>query len=201
MWVLPVERLAAVTRLTVHVDTKARVCVRQCFCSVPTRFSGQRVTVELGAETVTVHADASIVAVDVRGVHRRSEMLDLDHYLEGLERRPGALPGATALAQARATGGFRPEHRQFWDLARRRNGDTAGTRALCDVLLLHRHHHTDHVITGIRAALSIDNIDPAVVAVETRRLPPTRAYRSRTRARWTLRQRHPRADLTPEVPR
>jgi len=84
-------------------------------------------------------------------------------------RRPGALPSSTALFQARSSGRFRPEHQQFWDLARRRNGDTAGTRALCDVLLLHRYHHSDHVVAGIRAALSIGNVDPAVVAVETRR--------------------------------
>jgi transposase len=169
LWRLPVERFRAVTRLGARVDTKARVCVRQCFYSVPVRFTGQRVTIELGAETVTVIADGGIVASHVRGVHRRSEILDLDHYLEVLWRRPGALPAATALAQARTTGRFRPEHQQFWDLARRNHGDSAGTRALCDVLLLHRYHHSDHVIAGIRAALSIGNIDPAVVAVETRR--------------------------------
>lgn len=169
LWVLPAERFAAVTRLSARVDTKARVCVRQCFYSVPVRYAGQRVTVELGAETVTVTAEGVSVAVHARGVHRRSEVLDLDHYLEVLWRRPGALPAATALAQARSSGRFRPEHQQFWDLARRRHGDKAGTRALCDVLLLHRHHLADHVICGIRAALSIGNIDPAVVAVETRR--------------------------------
>jgi hypothetical protein len=145
------------------------VCVRQCFYSVPVRHVGSRVIVELGAETVTVTIDGTRVAVHVRGVHRRSEILELDHYLEVLWRRPGAMPGATALAQARSTGRFRPEHQQFWDAARRRDGDTAGTRALCDVLLLHRYHHADHVIAGIRAALSIGNADPAVVAVETRR--------------------------------
>ena len=169
MWTLPAERFAAVTRLTARVDTKSRVCVRQCFYSVPVRHVGRRVLVELGAETVTANVDGVVVAAHVRGVHRRSEILDLDHYLEVLWRRPGAMPGATALAQARATGRFRPEHQQFWDLARRRDGDQAGTRALCDVLLLHRYHHTDHVIAGIRAALSIGNVDPAVVAVETRR--------------------------------
>ncbi len=169
LWVLPAERFAAVTRLSARVDTKARVCVRQCFYSVPVRYVGQRVTVELGAETVTVTVEGVAVAVHARGVHRRSEVLDLDHYLEALWRRPGALPAATALAQARSSGRFRPEHQQFWDLARRRHGDRAGTRALCQVLLLHRHHHADHVICGIRAALSIDNVDPAVVAVETRR--------------------------------
>ena len=169
LWVLPGERFAAVTRLSARVDTKARVCVRQCFYSVPARLVGQRVTIELGAETVTIVADATIVASHARGVHRRSEHLDLDHYLEVLWRRPGAFPSASALGQARSSGRFRPEHQQFWDLARRRHGDTAGTRALCDVLLLHRHHDNDHVISGIRAALSIDSVDAGVVAVETRR--------------------------------
>lgn len=157
------------TRLSARIDTKARVCVRQCFYSVPARLVGQRVTVELGAETVAVIADGATVASHARGVHRRSEHLDLDHYLEVLWRRPGALPSSTALAQARSSGRFRPEHQQFWDLARRRHGDSAGTRALCDVLLLHRHHDNDHVISGIRAALSIDSVDAGVVAVETRR--------------------------------
>ena len=169
LWMLPREPFSAVTRLAARVDTKARVCVRQCFYSVPARYVGQRVTIELGAETVTMTANGVTVAVHARGVHRRAEILDLDHYLEVLWRRPGALPSATALAQARATGRFRPEHQQYWDLARRRHGDQAGTRALCDVLLLHRHHHPDDVIAGIRAALSIGNVDPAVVAVETRR--------------------------------
>ena len=45
LWVLPGERFAAVTRLSARVDTKARVCVRQCFYSVPARLVGQRVTI------------------------------------------------------------------------------------------------------------------------------------------------------------
>ena len=40
---------------------------------------------------------------------------------------------------------------------------------LCDVLLLHRHHNSDHVIAAIRAALTIDSVDPGVVAIECRR--------------------------------
>lgn len=38
------------------------------------------------------------------------KVLDLDHYLEFLLRKPGALPGATAPAQARAAGVFTPTH-------------------------------------------------------------------------------------------
>ena len=169
LWPLPTEAFRAVTRLTARVDTKARVCVRQCFYSVPARLVAKRVTIELGAETVTIINEGITVGVHARGVHRKAEILDIDHYLEVLWRRPGALPGSTALAQARTTGRFRPEHQQFWDLARKQHGDAAGTRALCDVLLLHRHHRCDDVILGVRAALSIDSTDVAVVAVECRR--------------------------------
>jgi len=169
MWSLPAEPFAAVSRLDARVDTKARVCVRQSFYSVPARFVGQRVAVLLGAETVTMsHANINIAA-HVRAIQRKTEVLDLDHYLEVLWRRPGALPSSTALVQARASGRFRPEHQQLWDLARRRLGDGAGTRVLCDVLLLHRNHPTADVLAGITAALAVDNIDPAVIAVETRR--------------------------------
>ena len=67
------------------------------------------------------------------------KVLVLDHYLEILRRKPGALPGATALAQARASGAFTAEHDAFWAAARTAHGDPAGTRALVEVLLLHRH--------------------------------------------------------------
>ena len=170
LWPLTVDTFDAATRLTARVDTKARVCVRQCFYSVPARHAGQRVTVALGADTVTIHdPHGAVVAVHQRALHRRAEVLDLDHYLEVLWRRPGGLPGATALAQARTSGRFRPEHQLFWDSARRHLGDTAGTRALCDVLLLHRTHTAGHVLLGITAALSVGSVEPAVVAVETRR--------------------------------
>lgn len=35
-------------------------------------------------------------------------------YLEGLLRKPGALPGATALEQARFAGKFTPVHDAGW---------------------------------------------------------------------------------------
>jgi len=169
MWSLPSEAFAAVTRMTVRVDTKARVCVRQSFYSVPARLTGLRLDVLLGAETVTIRHANTQVAAHVRAVQRGSEVLDLDHYLEVLWRRPGALASSTALVQARASGRFRLEHQQLWDTARRQLGDGPGTRALCDVLLLHRHHPVADVLAGITAALAIGSVDVAVIAVETRR--------------------------------
>ena len=54
--------------------------------------------------------------------------LCLDHYLEVLQTKPGALPGATALAQAKTRGVFTGSHQSYWDAARAARGDAKGTR-------------------------------------------------------------------------
>jgi len=98
----------------------------------------------------------------------------LDHYLEVLARRPGALPAATALVTARAAGLFTPAHDAFWDAARRQHGDTAGTRTLIEVLLLHRRLPVQAVLAGMAAAVRLDRLEADIVAVEARRhLEPT----------------------------
>jgi transposase len=176
---LAAELFDASSRLTARVDTKARVCVRNCYYSVPARHVGTLVTVRLGAEQITITTPTGgVIAVHERAIHRRSETLLLDHYLEVLWKRPGGLPASTALVQARRTGRFTGEHQQFWDRAKRVHGDRDGTRLLCEVLLLHRTLNHAQLKTGIVAALHIGSTDPAVVAVEARRsiehiaLPP-----------------------------
>jgi transposase len=166
---LPAERFDVALRLSCRVDAKARICVRQSYYSVPARYAGRRLEVRLGATMITVYDGATIIAQHARSLHKYSEDLILDHYLEVLCRKPGALAGSTALAAARATGAFTADHQRFWETARRRLGDGAGTRALVGVLLLHRTLPTESVITGIRAALSLESCDPDLVAVEARR--------------------------------
>lgn len=94
--------------------------------------------------------------------------VDLDHYLEVLQGKPGALPGSTALAQARASGAFTAAHEAFWANARRRLGDAAGTRELIDVLLLHRSMTAAEIETGLVASISVGAVSSDVVAVEAR---------------------------------
>jgi transposase len=166
---LPVERFDVALRLSCRVDAKARICVRQSYYSVPARYAGRRLEVWLGATMITVYDGAAIIAQHARSLHKYSEDLILDHYLEVLSRKPGALAGSTALAAARATGAFTVDHQRFWETARRRLGDGAGTRALVGVLLLHRTLSAEAVIAGIRAALNLESCDPDLVAVEARR--------------------------------
>ena len=123
----------------------------------------------LRARELEVICDGRVVASHDRALHKGEEHLVLDHYLEVLLHKPGALAGSTALAQARAAGAFGPTHEAFWDLARRRLGDGAGTRALCMVLLLHRSLPRASVLAGMAAALRMGSVDPEVVALEARR--------------------------------
>jgi len=149
---LSVERFDATLLLTPRVDAKSRVCVRQCFYSVPVRYVARRVEVRLGADTIEILDGSRTVASHARLVAKGSESLVLDHYLEVLRLKPGALPGATALARARASGAFSVEHERFWSLARRRLGDQAGTRALVEILLAHRALPADAIASRSLAA-------------------------------------------------
>jgi hypothetical protein len=64
---------------------------------------------------------------------------------------------------------FTQAHDAFWAAARHQLGDAKATRALVEVLLLHRHLPAADVIAGITAALRIDSVSPDVVAVEARK--------------------------------
>jgi hypothetical protein len=166
---LPAEPFDTTLGLNPRVDHKSRVCVRQCFYSVPVRYVGRRLEARLGADTVVVKDGARVVARHPRAATKGAEELVLDHYLEVLALKPGALPNATALARARASAGFTAVHERFWTAARRRLGDRAGTRALIDVLLAHRTVAPAALIAGMAAALAVGSVDPAVVVIEARR--------------------------------
>jgi transposase len=167
---LPAEPFDPARLLSARVDAKARVCVLQSWYSVPARLARRRVQVRLGARTLEVLDDGQVVATHARSLHKHSQDLVLDHYLEVLGRKPGALAGATALASARAQGVFSDAHDRFWTAARRQHGDGAGTRALIEVLLLHRQLPAIHVLAGIDQVLGVGSTNPALVAIEARRL-------------------------------
>jgi hypothetical protein len=151
------------------VDARARICVRQCYYSVPARFAGRRLTVRLSATTVEAFDGPRVVARHQRAVGRHVEVLALDHYLEVLKAKPGALPGATALVQAKAAGLFTSTHQAFWDTARRSRGDAAGTRALIELLLAHRRLPTTVLLAAMTKAIEAGVTDPQVVLIDARR--------------------------------
>jgi transposase len=165
---LPDEPFDTTVHLRSRVDAKARIMVRQSRYSVPVRLAGKFVQVRLGATSLEIRHDGAVVGVHPRSTKKYSETLLLDHYLETLATKPGALSGSRALSQARESGVFTEAHEQLWSQARRALGDGAGTKALIDVLLLHRTISTEAIQTGIAKALSVGSFDAAVIAIEAR---------------------------------
>lgn len=166
---LPTDGFEPGLWLTPRVDRYARVTVRMCHYSVPARLIGRKVRVCLRASDVVIYDRRVEVARHARLVHKGAQSLQLDHYLEVLTRKPGALPGATALVQARMAGTFTAAHEAFWAAARSTHGDADGTRVLVEVLLLHRHLPAQDVVAGLEAALTCGAITADAVALEARR--------------------------------
>jgi hypothetical protein len=166
---LPAEPFDCAATAWPRVDRYARISLGKCRYSVPARLTGTRVRVLLSANELRIFDGSQQVAVHPRLAAAGAEHLELDHYLEILVRKPGALPGSAALAQARASGAFTSVHDAFWAAARARHGDGAGTRALIEVLLLHRRMPPAQVIAGMQAALAAGSCSADVVAVEARK--------------------------------
>jgi hypothetical protein len=84
--------------------------------------------------------------------------------------RPVAAAGAAfRAAQARAAGTFAAAHQRYWDAARRKHGDAAGTRALIEVLLAHRTLPAAALAAAMDTAAGSGVLDPQVIVIEARR--------------------------------
>jgi len=167
---LPDEPFETGRWFTPRVDRYAQVSVRGNKYSVPARLIGRQVRVLLNASDLIVHEGRSPVATHERLMTKGAARLELDHYLEVFTRKPGAFPGATALEQARAAGSFTPTHEAWWAAAVKSHGDADGTRALIEVLLLHRRMRHQDVVAGIAAALRAGALTADAVALEARKI-------------------------------
>jgi hypothetical protein len=166
---LPADDFDCGITLTPTVRRDSRIVVRQSYYSVPARFIGRQVRVSLRANDLIVFDRDRVVARHPRITRRYHYRDDLDHYLEILLIKPGALAGSTALARARTDGIFTASHDAFLAAARAAHGEAAGTRALIEVLLLHRRMPAPNVLAGIAAALSVGSTSADVVAIEGRK--------------------------------
>jgi len=165
---LPADTFEAASTFSFKADHKSQVCVRQSYYSVPARYAGRRVSVRLGARSIEMFAEGARIASHVRAIHKYSYVLELDHYLEVLTRKPGALAGATALMAARASGAFTGAHQKFWDRARAGLGDKAGTKALIEVLLLARTLPAAAVTGAMENAVTTGDFDTDHLAIHAR---------------------------------
>jgi hypothetical protein len=75
--------------------------------------SGTQIQAKIYASTVELWHDGECVAKHER-CYRRKQVLDLEHYLDILSRKPGAFAGSTPLAHCRQAGLWPPSFDQLW---------------------------------------------------------------------------------------
>jgi hypothetical protein len=165
---LPRERYDTTEEATPRVDGKAMVTVRQNRYSVPVGLVGLRVTARIAASEITIRHDGQVVAVHERLTGRYQASAQLDHYLELLAVKPGALARSLALAQARQRGAWPGCFDELWKQIEARVGRSEAARQIVDVLMLCREHGPARVELAVRGALAAGAHDGRAVAVLTR---------------------------------
>jgi Mu transposase-like protein len=125
--------------------------------------AGTRTEVKAHAAYVEIWHEGKCVARHERCFSRQQKILDLEHYLDVLAKKPGALAGSTALEQWRAQGRWPETFDQFWANLEQRRGKADGTRAMIDVLLLGREHGYDRLRQAVEQAVAMGGSDVGVI--------------------------------------
>ena len=92
----------------------------------------------------------------------------LDHYLELLARKPGALARSLPLAQERDRGHWPREFDDLWEQLRKKVGRSEADRQMVDVLMLARELGPARIELAVRGALAAGAIDGRAVAALAR---------------------------------
>jgi hypothetical protein len=108
---------------------------------------------------VEVWHEGRRVARHERCYRRRQQILDLEHYLEPLSRKPGALAGSTALLQWRQQGRWKASHDRLWQELNARHGRQNGTRLMVNIIGLGREHSYERLEQMIERALALGCAD------------------------------------------
>ena len=166
---LPVEAFDTAEHSSPRVDSKALVTVRQNQYSVPVALAGLRVAARIGAREIVMHHDGKEVARHERLHGKFATSAQLDHYLELLAHKPGALARSLALRQERERGAWPECFDQLWRGIAARLGASEAARQMVDVLLLCRELGPAQVELAVGGALAAGAHDGRAVQVLARR--------------------------------
>jgi len=144
------------------VNSSGTVNVLTNFYSTPLA-PGTKVEAKAYAAYVEIWREGRSVARHERCFGRQQKVLDLEHYLDVLAKKPGALAGSMPLEQWRAQGRWPESFDRFWQNLQQRRGRQDGTRAMIEVLLLGRQHGYEPMRRAIEQALSVGGSDVAVI--------------------------------------
>ena len=160
------------------VDSHGCVRVRTNRYSVPAPV-GTMVEAKVYASTVELWRGGERLACHERCYQRQQQILELEHYLDVLYRKPGALAGSKPLEQQRRAGMWPPSFDSIWQELVERYGRQNGTRQMIDLLALGKTHGRSRLEQAVEQALSLGSCDVGAVrhllTADTLHRPPCEA--------------------------
>jgi transposase len=144
------------------VDGLRCVRVRTNRYSIPLP-PGTVVEARLLADYVELWHQGKRVARHERCYSRQQQILDLEHYLDVLRKKPGALEGSTPLAQWRQAGRWPDSFDRLWQALNTRHGRQQGTRQMIELLSLGASEGWDQLRGAVDQALSLGCQDVAAI--------------------------------------
>lgn len=144
------------------VDKHGCVPVKTNFYSVPLKV-GTRVEVRIRPLHVEIWHGSKQIARHDRSYQRGQHVLDLEHYLDALNHKPGAFAGSKPLAQWRAAGRWPASYDVLWERLRARHGKEKGTHAMITVLRLGQEFGQDRLQAAITTTVTLGACDVGAV--------------------------------------
>jgi len=144
------------------VDGHGRVKVKANWYSAPLS-PGTRATAVVGPAWIEIRHDNQCAARHPRCYGRGHQILNLEHYLDVLVRKPGAMAGSTPLQQWRQAGRWPACLDRIWHELEQRLGKSSGTREMITLVRVGSVSGWDRMITAVEEALRLGVTDAAAV--------------------------------------
>jgi transposase len=144
------------------VDGHGRVRVKTNWYSAPLS-PGWRAAAVVGPSEIEIRHDNQCAARHPRCYGRGHQILNLEHYLDVLEKKPGAMAGSTPLQQWRQAGRWPACLDRIWQQLEQRHGKSAGTREMITLVRVGSVGGWDRLIAAVEEALRLGVTDAAAV--------------------------------------
>ena len=145
-----------------RVDQTGCAKVRTNSYSVPLK-PGSIVEARVYSSTVEFRHHGNRIASHERCYSRLQKIFDLEHYLDVLDRKPGALRGSTPLAQWRAQGRWPESYDRIWQQMIERQGRQPGTRAMVTLIRMGCEFGYEKLTAAVEQALDLGCGDVAAI--------------------------------------
>src|SRR5436190_110922 len=116
---------------------------------------GQRVRGVVGPSQIVISHGGRHVAKHERCYGRGHQILNLEHYLDVLEKKPGAMSGSTPLQQWRQAGRWPACLDRIWEQLEARHGKSQGTREMIALVRAGLANGWQRLIGAVEEALRI----------------------------------------------